>query len=44
MSNLIKTLPPLNEFSKLAGLNLPDYLGNVGENYDGKNEETTNPE
>jgi flotillin len=29
MSNMIKTLPPLHDVAKLAGLNLPDYLGNV---------------
>ncbi|MBU1099097.1 MAG: flotillin family protein [Bacteroidetes bacterium] len=31
MSNLIKTLPPLHEVAKLAGLNLPDYLGHIQE-------------
>lgn len=29
MSNMIKTLPPLHDVAKLAGLNLPDYLGSV---------------
>lgn len=29
MSGLIKTLPPLHDVAKLAGLNLPEYLGNV---------------
>ena len=28
-SNLIKSLPPLHEVSKMAGLDLPDFLGQV---------------
>lgn len=28
-SNLIKSLPPLHDVAKMAGLNLPDYLGTV---------------
>ena len=40
MSNLIKTLPPLHDVAKLAGLNLPDYLGSVDDNSGKKSEET----
>jgi flotillin len=29
MSNMIKSLPPLHDVAKMAGLNLPDYLGNI---------------
>lgn len=29
-SNLIKTLPPLHEVAKMAGLELPEYLGAMG--------------
>lgn len=29
MSGIIKTLPPLHEVAKLAGLNLPEYLGSM---------------
>lgn len=38
MSNLIKTLPPLHEVAKLAGLNLPDYLGQIQETSSNKSE------
>jgi len=31
MSNMIKTLPPLHEVAKMAGLELPEYLGQTGE-------------
>ena len=31
MSNLIKTLPPIHDVAKMAGVNLPDYLGNVAQ-------------
>lgn len=30
-SNLIKSLPPLHEVTKMAGLELPDFLGRVSE-------------
>jgi flotillin len=29
MSNLIKSLPPLHEVAGMAGVELPDYLGNI---------------
>lgn len=29
MSNMVKTLPPLHEIAKIAGINLPEYLGNM---------------
>lgn len=29
MSNMIKSLPPLHDVAKMAGLNLPQYLGSV---------------
>jgi flotillin len=29
VSNLIKSLPPLHEIAKMAGVELPDYLGHV---------------
>lgn len=29
MSGIIKSLPPLHDVAKMAGLNLPEYLGNV---------------
>ena len=29
MSNLIKTLPPLHEVAKMAGVQLPEYLGQI---------------
>jgi len=31
MSNMIKTLPPLHEVAKMAGLDLPQYLGEAQE-------------
>jgi flotillin len=39
MKNIIKTLPPLHDIAKQAGLDLPEFLGTVAENKDsGKNE------
>ncbi|MBQ8708703.1 MAG: SPFH domain-containing protein [Succinivibrionaceae bacterium] len=29
MSNMVKSLPPLHDVAKMAGLNLPEYLGKV---------------
>ncbi len=29
MSNMIKSLPPLHDVAKMAGLDLPEYLGSV---------------
>lgn len=31
LSNMVKSLPPLHEVAKMAGLELPDYLGDVSE-------------
>jgi len=31
MKNLIKTLPPLHDVAKMAGVDLPDYLGEVAD-------------
>ncbi|MCB0352058.1 MAG: hypothetical protein KDD64_00985 [Bdellovibrionales bacterium] len=31
MSNMIKTLPPLHEVAKMAGIELPEYLGDMVE-------------
>jgi flotillin len=31
MSSLINTLPPLHEVARMAGVNLPDYLGRVAQ-------------
>ncbi len=32
LSSIIKSLPPLHEIAGMAGLDLPDYLGHLGEN------------
>ena len=31
VSNLIKSLPPLHDVAKMAGVDLPDYLGHIAE-------------
>ena len=31
VSNLIHSLPPMHEVAKMAGVELPDYLGKVSE-------------
>jgi flotillin len=31
MSNMIKSLPPLHDVAKMAGVELPEYLGKVGD-------------
>jgi flotillin len=32
LSGMVKSLPPLHDVAKMAGLNLPQYLGSVGSN------------
>lgn len=40
LSNLVKSLPPLHEVAKSAGVNLPEYLGNLDKSSDIKNQDT----
>jgi flotillin len=35
MRNMVKTLPPLHDIAKQAGLDLPDFLGTLGEDTHG---------
>lgn len=39
-SNIVKSLPPLQDITKMAGLELPEYLGKMTEVEDDKEEET----
>ncbi len=41
MSNMVKSLPPLHDVAKMAGLNLPEYLGTVAPDLANKKGQTS---
>ena len=36
VSSLVQSLPPIHDVAKMAGVDLPDYLGSLSEDSDGE--------